>query len=45
MEDESDDAERTRPPVMGDLVDAEKDAWDREYLRKLLIDRGEWPVE
>jgi hypothetical protein len=23
----------------------EKDAWDREYLRKLLIDRGEWPVE
>ena len=23
----------------------EKDAWDREYLKKLLIDRGEWPVE
>jgi len=22
----------------------EKDAWDREYLKKLLIDRGEWPV-
>jgi hypothetical protein len=23
----------------------EKDAWDREFLKKLLIDRGEWPVE
>jgi hypothetical protein len=23
----------------------EKDAWDRDYLKKLLIDRGEWPVE
>jgi hypothetical protein len=22
----------------------EKDAWDREFLKKLLIDRGEWPV-
>jgi len=23
----------------------EKDAWDREFLKKLLIDRGEWPVD
>ena len=23
----------------------EKDAWDRGFLRKLLEDRGEWPVE
>lgn len=23
----------------------EKDAWDRDYLKKLLIDCGEWPVE
>lgn len=23
----------------------EKDAWDRQFLKKLLIDRGEWPVE
>ncbi len=22
----------------------ERDAWDRDYLKKLLIDRGEWPV-
>ncbi len=23
----------------------EKDAWDRQFLKKLLIERGEWPVE
>lgn len=23
----------------------EKDAWDRNFLEKLLIERGEWPVE
>jgi cytochrome P450 len=23
----------------------ERDAWDREFLRKLLVERGEWPVE
>ncbi len=23
----------------------EKDAWDRSFLEKLLIERGEWPVE
>ena len=22
----------------------EKDTWDREFLKQLLIDRGEWPV-
>lgn len=23
----------------------EKDAWDRQFLKQLLIERGEWPVE
>jgi hypothetical protein len=42
--------EETRPPSDEDLAKTkqtyrDKDAVDRTFLRKLLEDRGEWPVE